>query len=45
MVEWFSALDLSSDGRVVRMWVRILAATMALVFLSKVLYRPLLSVL
>ena len=38
MIEWFSASDLCSDGRVVRMWVRILAATMVLVSLSKTLY-------
>ena len=38
MVERFSALDLCSDGRVVRMWVRILAATVVLVSLSKTLY-------
>ena len=31
-----------SDGRVVRMWVRILAATMVLVYLSKILLPQLL---
>ena len=34
----FSASDLCSDGRVVRMWVRILAATTVLVSFSKTLY-------
>ena len=38
MAERFSASDLRSDGRVVRMWVRILAATVVLVSLSKTLY-------
>ena len=38
MSERFSASDLCSDSRVVRMWVRILAATMVLVSLSKTLY-------
>ena len=36
MAEWFSASDLCSDGRVVRMWVRI--PTMVLMSLSKTLY-------
>ena len=38
MAERFNASDLCSDGRVVRMWVRILAATTVLVSLSKTLY-------
>ena len=38
MVERFSALDLCSDNRVIRMWVRILAATMVLVSFSKTYY-------
>ena len=38
MAERFRASDLCSDGRVVRMRVRILAATMVLVPLSKTLY-------
>ena len=38
MAERFSALDLCSDGGLVRMWVRILAVTMVLVFLSKTLH-------
>ena len=33
-----SASDLCCDGQVVRMWVKILAVTMVLVFLSKTLY-------
>ena len=39
MVEQFSALDsnLHSDGRIVRMWVRILTATVVLMSLSKTL--------
>ena len=37
MAERFSASDLCSDGRVVRMWVRILAVTVVLVSLSKAL--------
>ena len=37
MAERFSALDLCSDGRVVRMWVRILTTTVVLVSLSKTL--------
>ena len=39
IVERLSASDLCSDGWVVRMWVRILAATMVLVSFSKTLYR------
>ena len=38
MVERFSASDLCSDGCVVIMWVRTLAATMVLVSFSKTLY-------
>ena len=38
VAERFSALDLCSDGRVVRMWVRIPAATVVLMSLSKTLY-------
>ena len=38
MAERFSASDLSSDGCLVSMWVRILAATVVLVSLSKALY-------
>ena len=38
MAERFSASDLCSDGRVIRMWVRILAATVVLVSFSKTLY-------
>ena len=38
MAELFSASDLCSDGWVVRMWVRILAATVVLVSMSKTLY-------
>ena len=38
MVEQFSASDLCSDGWVVRMWVRFLAATMVLVSFSKTHY-------
>ena len=35
VAEWFnSALDLCSDGQVVKMWVQILAATVILVSLS-----------
>ena len=37
MTELSSASDLRSDGRVVRMWVRIPAATMVHVSLSKTL--------
>ena len=37
MAERFSASDLRSDGRVVRMWVQILAVTVVLVSLSKAL--------
>ena len=37
MAERFSVLDLCSDGRVVRTWVRILAATVVLMSLSKTL--------
>ena len=37
MAERFSASDLCSDGRVIRMWVRILAANMVLVSVSKTL--------
>ena len=32
MTEWSSASDLCSDGRVIRMWVRILARIMVLVY-------------
>ena len=38
MAERFSASDLCSDGGIVRMWVRIMAATMVFVFFSKTLY-------
>ena len=38
----FSASDLCSDGRVIRMWVRIPTATMVLMSLSKTLYHNLL---
>ena len=38
MAERFSALDLCSDGRVVRMWVRTPTATVVLMSLSKILY-------
>ena len=38
MIKRFRALDLCSDGRVVRMWVRIPAATVVLMSLSKILY-------
>ena len=38
MAERFSASDLCSDGRVFRMWVRILAATMVFMSLSNTLY-------
>ena len=39
MAERFSALDLCSEGRVIRMWVQILAVTVVLVSLmSKTLY-------
>ena len=38
MAEQFSALDLCYDGRVVTMWVPILAATTVLMPLSKTLY-------
>ena len=37
MAERFSASNLCSVGRVVRMWIRILAATVVLVALSKTL--------
>ena len=37
MAEGFSALDLCSDGRVVRMWVRTASATIVLMSLSKTL--------
>ena len=39
MTERFSASDLCSDGRVVRMWIRIPTATVVLMSLSKTLYR------
>ena len=39
MAERFSASDLCSDGRVVRMWVRTPTATMVLMSLGKTLYR------
>ena len=32
MAEWSSASDPCSDGRVIRMWVRILASIMVLVY-------------
>ena len=38
MVERFSTSDLCSDGRVIRMWVRILAGTMVLVSFNKTVY-------
>ena len=38
MAERFSASDLCSDGRVIRMWVRILATTVVPGSLSKILY-------
>ena len=34
MAERFSASNLCSDGQVIRMWVRILAAIVVLVFLN-----------
>ena len=38
MVEGFSALDLCSDGQVVRMWVRTPTVIMVHMSLSKTLY-------
>ena len=38
MVERFSAFDLCSDSRVVRMWVRTPTTTVALMSLSKTVY-------